>query len=263
MCKKCSFILHLKAPPKKLCCHNFLGGASILKKIGESIMNQKFKTAILFGLFFSTFFAFAQKKLDFEKISNSHAEKVPMRDGIRLYTRVYFPKNMKLPVSTILLRTPYSKAFGKFLSKTWVRFTQGNGYAFVIQSVRGTGNSSGKIDPLAQEFNDGRDTVKWIFRQKWSNKKIATVGSSYDGFTALAAAHIPKGEKREEGYVSVVIADGYPVYSFSSWPMSMGGVPKWDSLWWWPIVLRAVCSKTNMKKNSNFIDVERKAKNVL
>ena len=25
----------------------------------------------------------------------------------------------------------------------------------------------------------------------------------------------------------------------------------------------AVCSKTNMKKNSNFIDVERKAKNVL
>ena len=26
---------------------------------------------------------------------------------------------------------------------------------------------------------------------------------------------------------------------------------------------RAVCSKTNMKKNSNFIDVERKAKNVL
>ena len=205
-----------------------------ITSFGKWEVNMKlFKNMALIAVFFVISFVSAQGREIAPVV-----EHVAMRDGVLLYTRVYFPKDMKEPVSTILLRTPYCKPFGKFLTQVWQPFAESNGYAFVIQAVRGTERSLGQINPLIQEFPDGRDTVKWIFRQKWSNKKIATVGSSYDGFTALAAAHIPKREKAEEGYVSVVIADGYPIHSFSSWPMSIGGVPKWDSLWWWSAVLK-------------------------
>ncbi len=110
--------------------------------------------------------------------------KVPMRDGVRLVTRV-----LKLSGSprqpTILLRTPYQNTDEMFRA---YRFYITRGYVVVLQSVRGRNGSEGTFRPMTQEINDGNDTLNWIARQNWSNGKVAMAGGSYLGIAQWRAA---------------------------------------------------------------------------
>jgi putative CocE/NonD family hydrolase len=64
------------------------------------------------------------------------------------------------------------------------------GYAAVVQDVRGKWGSEGVFEPnLARnEISDGNDTVDWIAKQPWSNRRVGMWGESYFGFTTWAAA---------------------------------------------------------------------------
>lgn len=110
--------------------------------------------------------------------------RVPMRDGVSLAANVFHPAGTgRFPV--ILIRTPYGK--GKELPKNYRLFVE-NGYAVVLQDVRGRYASSGEFDPLHQETRDGEDTLNWAGRAAWSNGKVGMVGGSYLGIVQWKAA---------------------------------------------------------------------------
>ncbi len=109
---------------------------------------------------------------------------VPMRDGVRLATDVYVPKDADGPVPAIFSRTPYNFNF-------WdvdLRAPAGNlarvvdaverGYAYVVQNERGRYFSRGNWDILGPPLTDGDDALSWIAAQPWSNGKVGLVGCS-------------------------------------------------------------------------------------
>jgi hypothetical protein len=116
---------------------------------------------------------------------------VRMRDGARLATDLYFPGRDGAPAPgrfpAVVRRTPYGKDFTQQRSMFWRRLTPA-GYVVVVQDVRGRFGSGGRWRPLRDDGADGADLLAWIAAQPWSNGKVGTVGTSYDGATQHALA---------------------------------------------------------------------------
>jgi uncharacterized protein len=113
-----------------------------------------------------------------------HAQ-IAMRDGVKLAANVYLPARDHVRFPAILERTPYGK--GGEISPNHLAFVE-NGYAVVVQDVRGRYESKGTFDPLRQEGPDGFDTIEWIARQDWSDGKVGMIGGSYRGIVQWKAA---------------------------------------------------------------------------
>jgi putative CocE/NonD family hydrolase len=117
---------------------------------------------------------------------------VPLRDGIRLATDLYFPaRNGQLAAGqfpVIVERTPYDKhslglvAKGKFFAR--------HGYVCAVQDVRGRFASEGEWYAFADEGPDGFDAVEWLGTQAWSSGKVGTIGASYAGSDQHALANL-------------------------------------------------------------------------
>ena len=109
----------------------------------------------------------------------------PMRDGTILRSDVYRPAAAgRFPV--LLGRTTYGK-------RDWGRWieperTASEGYAVVVNDMRGQFASDGELDPFASDVADGHDTVEWCAAQPWSNGRVGMYGSSACGFAQLQAA---------------------------------------------------------------------------
>ena len=113
---------------------------------------------------------------------------IPMRDGKRLYTAVYFVPGSREPRGTVVFRSPYyHRDYLPLPSEPALK----NGFVAVFQSCRGTGWSEGEFFPSDRELEerDGADLLAWIVRQPWSNGKVVLAGSSYSGWTQWAAAY--------------------------------------------------------------------------
>ena len=102
---------------------------------------------------------------------------IPMADGIRLATDVYWPDARPDGLPALLLRLPYGKD-GFEGALWWARAYTPRGYAVVIQDLRGRHDSEGVFAPYAQGAEDGATTMNWIAAQPWSNGAIATAGCS-------------------------------------------------------------------------------------
>ncbi|MGE0551788.1 MAG: CocE/NonD family hydrolase [Gemmatimonadales bacterium] len=111
---------------------------------------------------------------------------IPMRDGVRLATDLYFPIGAPEPYPTVLLRTPYDKT-GAGIVRSATRFVA-QGYVAAIQDIRGKFQSEGVYAVTAPDRQDGHDTIDWLARQPWSNGKVGTTGCSYLGETQVTAA---------------------------------------------------------------------------
>jgi putative CocE/NonD family hydrolase len=117
---------------------------------------------------------------------------VPMRDGIRLSTDLYWPKGREKDLPVILIRTPYNKnrfrnQSNKKASKAY--FFASKGYVVAVQDCRGKYESEGIFCPPAtNEAEDGYDTVEWLSNQEWSNGNIGTFGCSFLGEVQAAQA---------------------------------------------------------------------------
>jgi putative CocE/NonD family hydrolase len=114
---------------------------------------------------------------------------VKMRDGTNLYADIYRPDDQgKHPA--ILARLPYNKdespniLSGYMNPKRFVR----NGYAVVMQDIRGTGVSEGEFYARRAEADDGYDTVEWVAARPWCDGNVGMYGLSHLGFTQWAAA---------------------------------------------------------------------------
>ena len=117
---------------------------------------------------------------------------VPMRDGIRLATDIYRPKNVeKAPI--IFSRTPYNFNSWRDGEQNYRTAKQAyeavkRGYAFVVQNERGRYFSEGSWDILGVPLTDGFDAFTWMKEQPWSNGKIGTYGCSSTAEWQMAVA---------------------------------------------------------------------------
>ena len=115
---------------------------------------------------------------------------VPMRDGIKLATDLYFPARGGRPADgrfpAILARTPYGKATeaARLGDSAFAR----HGYVVVYQDTRGRFDSEGVWHMLTDDGRDGQDACNWIGRQPWSDGKVGMMGISYVGGTQHAVA---------------------------------------------------------------------------
>ncbi|WP_276090808.1 CocE/NonD family hydrolase [Pedobacter sp. JY14-1] len=134
---------------------------------------------------------------------------IPMRDGVKLFTSIYIPKDQSRKYPFLVNRTPYTVApYGADKYKT----SLGNfpammreGFIFVYQDVRGRWMSEGTFDDIrpqvasrkskkdTDESTDTYDTIDWLVKNiKNNNGKAGIYGISYPGFystTSLPGAH--------------------------------------------------------------------------
>jgi putative CocE/NonD family hydrolase len=108
---------------------------------------------------------------------------MPMRDGVRLATDVYRPRNATGKVPAIWVRTPYNFNYwdvrnGVPADMTAALTAVKHGYAYVVQNERGHFFSEGNYDILGAPTTDGYDAIDWISKQPWSNGKVGTTGCS-------------------------------------------------------------------------------------
>lgn len=127
---------------------------------------------------------------------------IPMRDGIRLFTAIYMPKDTTRTYPVLLKRTPYScNPYGvdKMVNAFQNMYLAKAGYIWVFQDVRGKYMSEGDfvdVRPLnteksrtaADEATDTYDTVDWLTKNlETNNGKVGVYGISYPGFYATMA----------------------------------------------------------------------------
>ncbi len=119
-----------------------------------------------------------------DNTQNIFDARVPMRDGVVLSADIWLPTTRK-DFPAILIRTPYVKARARLVP--FARQLSEQGYAVVLQDVRGRGDSDG-IFLAGGEGNDGYDSIEWIATQTWSNGDVCTMGGSYMAAVQWAAA---------------------------------------------------------------------------
>lgn len=134
---------------------------------------------------------------------------IPMRDGKKLFTAVYVPKDQSKKYPFMMDRTCYSVApYGPDAYRTTLgpspQFLH-DGYIFVYQDVRGRWMSEGIYEEMTPELEvhqskndvdegtDTYDTIDWLLANvAGNNGKVGVWGISYPGFyttTALLSRH--------------------------------------------------------------------------
>ncbi len=108
---------------------------------------------------------------------------VPMRDGKRMATDIYRPKDTSKKYPTIFVRTPYNFNYwdvriGAPRDMKAELDAVKRGYAYVEMNERGHFFSEGNYDILGAPLSDGDDAISWIAKQSWSDGKVGTIGCS-------------------------------------------------------------------------------------
>lgn len=110
-----------------------------------------------------------------------HGE-LQLADGTRLVATIWRPDTADtLPV--LLMRQPYGREIASTVTLAHPSWYAAHGYVVVIQDVRGAGDSDGDFEALANEADDGRQTLDWARALPGSNGRIGTYGFSYQGTT--------------------------------------------------------------------------------
>ncbi|WP_034920596.1 CocE/NonD family hydrolase [Gillisia sp. CAL575] len=126
---------------------------------------------------------------------------ITMRDGIKLHTTIYSPKDTSKKYPIIMQRTPYSsQPYGQdqFRSKIGPNeYLMKEGNIIVYQDVRGRWMSEGVYDNMrayipkkkgkqVDEASDTYETIDWLVKNVKNNTgKVGTWGISYPGYYAL------------------------------------------------------------------------------
>lgn len=137
------------------------------------------------------------RSTDYEKSQHY----IEMRDGIKLHTTVYAPKNTSEKYPILMKRTPYScRPYGEEVVPEQIisnPHMQADGFIIVCQDVRGRWMSEGDYTTMTpnqtdeskiDESSDTYDTVEWLINNIPNNNgKVGQWGISYPGFYTTAA----------------------------------------------------------------------------
>ena len=147
----------------------------------------------------------AQQSTYVEENYTKQEFQIPMRDGVKLHTVVYSPKDASQKYPILMSRTPYNSGpYGEGSMKRSLGPSEKlmkDGYIFVYQDVRGRWMSEGTYDNMRptlperkknskeiDESTDTFDTIEWLLKNlSNSNKKVGMWGISYPGFYSAAA----------------------------------------------------------------------------
>jgi putative CocE/NonD family hydrolase len=166
------------------------------------------KLLLICGLlvFFATAYAqtISQDSLYIREHYTKMEKYITMRDGKRLFTSIYLPKDQSKKYGIIMTRTPYTVApygeneYKKTLGQNMLFAKEG--YIFVYQDVRGRYMSEGDfVDVRPQidhkkskndidESSDTYDTIDWLVKNLPNNNgKVGILGISYPGFYSTAS----------------------------------------------------------------------------
>lgn len=131
---------------------------------------------------------------------------IPMRDGVRLFTQVFTPKEGGQSYPLLLNRTPYEvppygiENYPTQLGPGQTELFVKEGFIFVRQDVRGKGHSEGTyvhVRPInpnkgpkeIDESSDTYDTLEWLVKHVPNNNgKAGIYGISYPGFYSTMGA---------------------------------------------------------------------------
>ena len=165
------------------------------------------KKFYLSALLLFPLFAFAQNA-DSVWLVNNYTKKevtIPMRDGIKLFTSIYLPKDQSEKHPILMQRTPYScRPYGTSFRDFWathlLQYCK-EGYIMVIQDVRGRWMSEGEFVDVRpfnpnkktkqdiDEASDAYDTIDWLVKNLENNNgKVGVMGTSYPGFYSNMAS---------------------------------------------------------------------------
>jgi hypothetical protein len=125
---------------------------------------------------------------------------IAARDGVKLHTEIYVPKNATEPMPIVLERTPYGLIDDeKGYSRKIKRYAEmiPDGYIFVFQDIRGRYGSEGTFvmqrpvrDPknakAIDEGTDTYDTIDWLVKNvPRNNGRVGLLGISYGGWLTV------------------------------------------------------------------------------
>ena len=165
---------------------------------------------LIFALHF-ILFVNAQYEQDSSWVRDNYRKKevyITMRDGVKLFTAMYIPKDVTEKHPILLLRSPYSCApygeenFWSGITHRYFRYHARENYIIVIQDVRGRWMSEGtfvdvrpfipnkKTKDDIDEASDTYDTIDWLVKngENNNNGNVGVMGISYPGFYSTMAA---------------------------------------------------------------------------
>ena len=150
-------------------------------------------------------FSTAQTEAEVKANYTKTEQMLPMRDGVKLFTAIYAPKDQSQKYPIMLTRTPYTVSpYGADQYKSALGpslFMQNEKYIFVYQDVRGKFMSEGEYVEMRpyrpkksgpkdiDESSDTYDTIEWLLKNVPNhNGRVGMWGISYPGFyTSMGA----------------------------------------------------------------------------
>jgi hypothetical protein len=124
---------------------------------------------------------------------------IPVRDGVKLHTVIFAPRDARERLPILLERTPYGAMADEKALRARYAHLIADGYIFAFQDIRGRFTSEGqfvmqrqvrdKRDPKAvDESTDTYDTIQWLLDNvKGHNGRAGMLGISYGGWLTTMA----------------------------------------------------------------------------
>ena len=166
---------------------------------------KSFRLLISLLAFAAASVLFAQENRFLENNYIKKEYRIEMRDGAKLLTSVYSPKDTSESYPILIWRTPYSvgpygeENYIEYRRYTWDHFAKEK-YIIVFQDVRGRFMSEGNFVDMTpyltnkknkkdiDETTDTYDTVDWLVKNiPHNNGNVGLWGISYPGFYAAMA----------------------------------------------------------------------------
>ncbi len=170
----------------------------------------------LFTMLLVSFFLFTSCETTSDKIADQPKDTfvednytkmevdIPMRDGVKLHTTIYSPKDKSQEYPILMQRTPYSsRPYGEGKMRSRIgpnKHLMKEGNIIVYQDVRGRWMSEGVYDNMrayipnkkdstqTDESSDTYDTIEWLINNVENNNgRVGTWGISYPGHYATTS----------------------------------------------------------------------------
>jgi putative CocE/NonD family hydrolase len=154
---------------------------------------------------------------------------MPMRDGVRLATTLYFPARSGAKATgpfPALLRRYMGDSRDPRAENSEGRYFASRGYIVAMQTMRGRPPSEGEEFYLyGRQAHDGADAVEWLASQPWSTGKVGTFGVSHAGVAQYSLV-----TESPRGLAAMVPAFAHSNYAL--WSMRTGGALELRYLNW-------------------------------